>query len=232
MGSGVEDDEKVDVLVEERLNERGDDISYEILNFAVGGYGLLQQVDVVAKRVFDFKPDAIFYVVQPSEVERSYLRLFQPIKKGANIGYEMLEKVIAESGAQPDHGYRQLKERLEPYGEDLVKWAYSYIAQGCAERGITPVMVFLPQTRRPFQPGEIEHLIGLGKEAGFAYTINLNNVYDDVEMESIMLAPWDFHPNAKGQQLIGNKLYNAFVASDLFKDIQGPVRTALLEQPH
>ena len=110
MGSGVEDDEKVDVLVEEKLNARGDDLEYEILNFAVGGYGLLQQVDVVKKRVFDFKPDALFYVVQPSEIERSYLRLFQPIKKGAEIGYDKVEEVISASGASPDHGYKQLKE--------------------------------------------------------------------------------------------------------------------------
>ena len=110
-----------------------------------------------------------------------------------------------------------------------MKWAYAYIAEQSLERDITPVMVFLPQTRRPFQPGEIEHLKRLGAEAGFAYTINLNDVYDDVEMESIMLAPWDFHPNAKGQQLIGKNLYNAFIASDLFKNIRGPVRTASLE---
>ena len=225
----MDDSQKVDALVEDRLNQRGDSTQYEILNFAVGGYGLLQQVDVVAKRVLDFKPDALFYVVQPSEIERSYLRLLKPIKEGVPIEYEGLKKIIKESGLNPEDGSRTYIQHLEPYGEALVRWAYDYIAQACIENGITPVMVFLPQTMRPFQPGEIDQLAAMGKEAGFAYTIDLNDVYDDVEMESIMLAAWDYHPNVKGQELIGSHLYNAFVASDLFKTINKPAHTASLE---
>ncbi len=229
MGSGVDDEQKVDVLVENKLNSRGDDINYGILNFAVGGYGLLQQVDVVSKQVLDFKPDALFYVVQPSEVERTYLRLIKPIAAGVEIEYEGLQQIIDASGLNSDAGGRSFIQYLEPYGEDLVRWAYRHIVEECEREGITPVMVFLPQTMRAFDPGEIDQLMEMGKEAGFTHVLDLDNVYDGVEMESIMLAPWDFHPNVKGQELIGSHLYDAFIASDLFKEIQNPVRTASLE---
>lgn len=226
MGSGVDDSQKVDALVEDKLNKRGDTLNYEILNFAVGGYGLLQQVEVVAKRVLDFKPDALFYVVQPSEVERTYLRLLKPIKEGVEIEYDGLKQIIEESGLDPDEGSRQFIQYLEPYGEDLVQWAYDDIVARCEALGITPVMVFLPQTMRPFQPGEIEQLTEMGRKAGFTHTLDLNDVYEDIEMNDIMLAPWDFHPNAAGQRLIGSHLYDALVASDLFKSIQPSVQTA------
>ncbi len=229
MGSGVADDENFETYVEEKLNSQGDGINYEIMNFAVGGYGLLQQVDVAAKRVFDFKPDALFYVVQPSEVERSYLRLIKPIRSGVPIEYEALQAMIDEADVRPDDEPQKVNQALKPKAEEMARWAYDYIAGLAIEHGATPVLVFLPQTMRAFEEGEIDYLTEMGREAGFTHAIALDDVYDSVEIESILLAPWDYHPNVRGHKLIGSLFYERLSESPLAKEIQQSVQTAALE---
>ena len=73
---------------------------------------------------------------------------------------------------------------------------------------------------RRFEEGEIDYLTNMAMESGFTHTIDLHTVYDKIDIESILLAPWDYHPNVKGHQLISNHFYDVFTASTLAKDIE------------
>jgi hypothetical protein len=66
----------------------------------------------------------------------------------------------------------------------------------------------MPTLEYPLQGAKITHLANLAQEAGFI-VINLTNAYDHQDPESIVVAYWDKHPNAKAHQLIADSLYQA-----------------------
>jgi len=63
MGSGVADGETFPDFLEDRLNQsaapqRG--ARYEVLNFGVSGYSLLEQLPMLKERAVTFQPNAVF----------------------------------------------------------------------------------------------------------------------------------------------------------------------------
>ena len=72
MGSGVEDGEAYENLVENRLNaELGPvtGLTYEILNFSHGGYTPIQKLETLRLKVLDFEPDLVIYAAASNEIE-------------------------------------------------------------------------------------------------------------------------------------------------------------------
>ena len=68
MGAGVADGETFADFLEERLNRSAapeTNIRYEVLNFGVAGYSLLQQLAMLEERAVMFQPDAVFITNSP-----------------------------------------------------------------------------------------------------------------------------------------------------------------------
>jgi hypothetical protein len=59
MGSGVEIEDVYHSVVENALNERSDGITYEMINFGVGGYNLLNYLGLLEEKVARYDPDFI-----------------------------------------------------------------------------------------------------------------------------------------------------------------------------
>jgi hypothetical protein len=53
---------------------------------------------------------------------------------------------------------------------------------------------------------ETEGFTQTAEKAGFVM-INMHDIYNDRSLDSLRLADWDEHPNAKGHQLIATRLY-------------------------
>ena len=209
MGAGVENDETFESLLEARLNEELDSTgirNYELLNFSVGGYGLIQQVTVAQEQVFDFEPDVVLYIAQPGEVRRAVERFLPALLNGHKIHSPFLKDAIKKSGITKDMKRAEAKDRLYAISDDLVEWGYRRIAQLARKNGAVPVLVYLPNTARKFEAEEIEYLEALAQQIGYQ-TINLEGVYENYTLDALQIAPWDLHPNPKGHQLIADKLY-------------------------
>jgi hypothetical protein len=78
------------------------------------------------------------------------------------------------------------------------------------------------------------HLTGLATEAGFS-VVNLTNAYANHDLETLIVAPWDRHPNAKGHQLIADHLYEAIQTKALIPGFgllssQGQGKTTVWQQ--
>jgi hypothetical protein len=61
---------------------------------------------------------------------------------------------------------------------------------------------------------EIKWHIQKAEEAGFT-VIDLSNVYS-LKTEDILLASWDWYPNATGHQLIADQLYEQLLSRDYY----------------
>ena len=209
MGAGVADHESFEEVVEERLNAETGASShamYELLNFSVGGYGLVQQVVVAHEQVFDFEPDAVLYVVQPEETRRTIERLLPALLDGHGIQSPYLREALNRIGYEPQMDRPELRKRLYSIGEELVEWGYGEIARLSKEHNAVPVLVILPNTARAFRDEEITYLTGLAEKLGFE-VLNLQGVYEGHSLEEIRIASWDLHPNALGHKLIADRLY-------------------------
>jgi len=224
MGSGVVHEETFEDLLEKRLNrehtgskspDRGSLSSgkyarYEILNFAVGGYHILHQLFVLENKALAFKPNAVFCVAHTNEEGRQLFK--SPMTPGKIdpevIPYEGLREILHRAGITRPMKTNKASERLEPFHDEIMLWAYSYLVEYCRQRDILPVWILLPASQDDSTRGD--KLVRAAEQAGFN-VLNLTDVYASHRAKNayLQLAPWDRHPNARGHRLIAEKLYEA-----------------------
>lgn len=207
MGWGVGDGETFEAILENRLNHEDTTFSnFEILNMGVAGYQPLQQV-VALEKALRFKPDAVVYIATGREPSRSMWYLVEAVQKGIEIPYEPLREIIQRSGVHRDMDDTTARRALQSYREEILIWTYRRIVEQSQTNGAVPVFVFLPQVREGTWQEETLDTMRIASEAGFIM-IDLNDVFEGVDIANIRLAEWDDHPNQQGHQLIADRLYS------------------------
>lgn len=209
MGYGVADGEDFAWLLEDRLNTENIgslDTKYEILNFAVPGYSGIQNLMVLEQKALTFQPNAIFFMAHQREEEAVVLYLADRISVGADLPYPDLMELAYEAGAQPGATKVETERLLQPIGTEILSWTYRRIVEVSRDRGILPVWIFMPTLENPLREEEIAHLTRVAEEAGFI-VLDLSDAYGNQDLESLVVAYWDKHPNAKGHMLIADDLY-------------------------
>ena len=211
MGSGVADDEVFEQLLEDRLNrenDRGQYGRYEILNFAVPGYSPLQNLMVLEQKIPSFQSEALFYMAHQREEEAVILYLADRISAGVDLPYADLVELAQRAGAEAGATKAENVRRLQPVGTDILSGTYRRIVETSRAQGILPVWIFMPTLEYPLQDEEIERLSRLAAESGFI-VLDLSDAYENQDEETLVVAYWDKHPNAKGHRLIAERLYQA-----------------------
>jgi D-alanyl-lipoteichoic acid acyltransferase DltB (MBOAT superfamily) len=231
MGAGVADGETFARFLEERLNRSATPethIRYEVLNFAVPDYSLLQQLAILEERVVMFRPDAVF-TTNHRGINRSAIEhLTQVIVSGVTIPYPDLDARIRRLGVNtpanggfpvPFENVRALlgavgiktrmleseaASRLRPAVDSLVRWTLERMATVTRQHGAVPVFVALDNVVEP-SASEVRALRD-ADAAGFL-VFNLFDLWQNREKSALRVAEWDNHPNAAGHQLIADRLF-------------------------
>jgi D-alanyl-lipoteichoic acid acyltransferase DltB (MBOAT superfamily) len=205
-GSGVADDETFESVLERRLNKQaagGPYSHYEVLNFAVGGYSSLDILAIVEDRLLSFKPNYIFYFENSALIPRMIENLVKTIQNGSAYRYDFARDIVRESGIDPSADREVLQRKLTPYAERVLRAIYSQIVELAKREGVGVFWIYLPRPDERTSP-ELERR--LAAEAGFN-VLDLSDVYDGHDWRTLVVAPWDEHPNAAGHRLIADKLY-------------------------
>lgn len=84
------------------------------------------------------------------------------------------------------------------------------------EKGVTPIWIILQTLETQFSEPEVSKLIQLAEEANFI-VLNLSDIYEDQEVDKLIVAEWDKHPNAQGHKLIAERLYEALRQEEILK---------------
>jgi len=211
MGWGVADGESFESLLEDHLNRESAGQNYEILNFGVSGYTVLQNLYVFDNKVLGFEPDALFYIAHPNENRRLIDHLVERVSKGVVIPYPELTEILQEAEVNAQTMRSQAVRHLLPYGDEIVIWAYQRMVQESRARNMLPVWIQIPRIVGISEPEESAKMVTLAKQAGFI-VVDLSDVYDEQQIEDIRLVAWDWHPNATGHVLIEKRLYQALQA--------------------
>ena len=209
-GSGVDNDETFENVLERLLSAADGGVRYELLNFAFPGRDAVNQVAVLEMDVLDFAPDAILYVEHPRAARRLIRNLAQKIVDGVDLQYDDLRSVAERAGIDGDTRLEEARNRLAPFADEILEWSYRRMAEICRERGIRPLMAYLPLTHERYarRHAVVVRELGMARDAGFE-TISLVDVYDGHRPRDLAIARWDRHPNALAHRLIGERLYAA-----------------------
>jgi hypothetical protein len=209
MGYGVADDEGFEPLLEDRLNREHAGrlgTKYEILNFAVPGYSAIQNLMVLEQKALPFQPNAIFFMAHQREEEAVVLYLADRISVGADLPYPDLMELARQAGAEQGATKVETERLLQPIQTEILSWTYRRIVEVSRAHGILPVWIFMPTLENPLRQEEIVHLTRVAEEAGFI-VLDLSDAYENQDLESLVVAYWDKHPNAEGHMLIAEDLY-------------------------
>ena len=206
MGSGVADNETFEALLEARLNMENEGGNYQVLNFGVAGHSVLQQLMVLEDKALAFHPNTVFLVSHQFEEEIAVRNLASLAQKGVDLPYDYLDELVAKAGITSDMTDVEAEKRLQPYARELIVWAYDRIVELSKEEDAVPVWIFMPTLEAAVSEEYATELMGVANEAGFV-TVNLADLYQDQDLEALIVAPWDRHPNAKAHRLIAERLY-------------------------
>ncbi|MBA2245336.1 MAG: hypothetical protein H0W11_10295 [Gemmatimonadetes bacterium] len=217
MGSGVPHEKSFEALVEEQLNREqagGPYAHYEILNFAVSGYAPYHHALLMQDKVFEFEPDAIFFVSHRNDAGRVFANLSRMIPSGVAIPDAELAAILERAGVEPEMRRSEIDRRLRPHGDDLLRWSYRRMVHAARQQGAVPVWIMVPlisETSGKLTP-QMEHLQRLASEAGFV-TWSLTEAYRGQDRQLLALATWDAHPSVGAHQLLADQLYQAVLAN-------------------
>jgi hypothetical protein len=209
-GWGVDQDQTFEAVLERRINERlaGSSVSFELLNLSVPGYRPPQQVTALDESL-RFGSRIAFYTAAGREQWNTINFLADILMDGVPIPYPELESKIAAAGVLPGMDRPTILRLLRQHEEQLLSWVYDSLAQRCVENGMRPVWIYLPPlypTRG--EPEEYARARQLAEAAGFEI-IDLSDIFEGEDVDSLSLADWDRHPNAKAHKLIADRLYSA-----------------------
>jgi hypothetical protein len=206
VGSGVADGENFESLLEARLNREHAGVPYEryeILNFAVGGFGPLEQVVTVEKKVLASHPDALLYTAHDSDEERAVSHLAKAVFRRVSIPYPELSHIAAVAANAPSED--AAAARLKPFGREIVAWAYRQMVSRCLSNGIRPVWMFLPAPH--VERNRLGYLKELAQDAGFQ-AFDFSDVFVGHDLSRLKVSEVDYHPNAVGHRVLADRLYD------------------------
>jgi hypothetical protein len=217
MGTGVNDDEVMDNVAEDRLNREragGQYQHYEILNFSVGGWGPVQLLADMDRRVFDFEFDALLWT-GIDDLYWASKDVVDAANHGFDVPYPYVKDIMQKAGIGRDTPFADGLNRMKPYSEDLLKWIYAQVVERCREHGVTPMIAFIPHMTDISAEHELlarkARQMEIAREAGMT-VLDLTHAYDGVNPRTMWIAPWDSHPNADGHRLLGDELYKTLTA--------------------
>ncbi len=163
------------------------------------------------QKALEFEPDAIWFVAHPEDEDRVLTHILSRVSQGVDVEYDYLRDLVQSAGLDQQTSEVKAKRALKPHAEEIVSWAYRRMVEESRERGILPVLIVIPRIVGMDEPEAAARQVQLAEQAGFI-VLDLSDVYKGANPDSILLESWDWHPNARGHQLIAQRLYEALKA--------------------
>ncbi len=199
-GSGVSYDESFKALLERALSSE-----YEVLNFSKPHSTAATELFDLEFKVAPFKPAVVLVFSHAAELASNKQKVVTAVRQRVKISYPEIARIVTEARLDAQLSETDNLRRLYPFGEELLLRTYQAMIRICRENGFRPVLVYLPPIGDDFSLRLKQQILASALAAGFEI-IDLSEVFEGHDPDTLTLAPWDSHPNSLGHQLIAEKL--------------------------
>lgn len=220
LGGGIPMEQNMAQVAQALLNEPPvpDRPAFEVLNFAVTGYHLPEQVKVTETAASAFDLDMLVLTAHTDELRRIKRSLYKIVEAGHHREYPGLDEIITRAGLQELPGRIEFERRITPYLPEIYEWGLRSIASYCKARDILPVMayLFIPESNNDPEK-EFEELSEFANAQGFTM-INLYGYVKDMDEAEMKIKEWDGHLSLAAHQRYGKALAEELSRIILRKD--------------
>ena len=158
----------------------------------------------------------VIYMSVTDEIQFALRNLRDVVKHSTTDVDPALLDIARRAEVTADMTADEIERLLRPFGEELIVWGYQELARFAREHNVPAIVFVLPRTgdTDSHYENEWEFLSRVAEDAGLV-VVDLWGVYGPVRDRSkLKLAPWDWHPNAKGHELLGLRIYQDLVELD------------------
>jgi hypothetical protein len=200
-----------ETLLENRLNRDSPTPGvrkFQLLNFSVRGYILLQKMDVALEKAPKFHPDVYVVHLDSQEIVGSRKHIAKMIVRGTDLKYDFLRRITAEAGVRSSDHLDTIIGRLKPFSVAITRAALERIRDHASSEGARMIVVLVPV---PIDPSvtavDFDELHRATDGLGVP-VIDLRNTFRNVNLTDLQVIPeGDIHPNIRGHEMIFADLY-------------------------
>ena len=132
------------------------------------------------------------------------MSLSELANSGRAVPFETIRALLGSVGVNTRMPRPEAESRLRPHSDDIVRWTLGRIAAVARQHGAVPVFIAL-NVVGDRSPGEFRVLQD-ADAAGFL-VFNLLDLWQDRDKSVLRIAEWDKHPNAQGNRVIADRLF-------------------------
>jgi D-alanyl-lipoteichoic acid acyltransferase DltB (MBOAT superfamily) len=206
MGYGVEDNQVMTQLLEQKLNTEHPAQKIEVLNFGTGKSYAIQRHVLIDRKVMTFQPNVIFYFAHQDELLGPIRHLGKLSFLKTPLPYPSLQETIQRAGIDAETSWGMTESLLKPHAKEIVSGVYRHLVGECRAKKVVPVWVYLPMPGVVDTEGRQRELFRLAEEAGFI-VIDLSDWAKGYKPTEVKVGEVDPHANALGHRLIAERLY-------------------------
>jgi hypothetical protein len=200
-------------LLEDRLNKayltkRID--KFEVLNFAVYGYSVLQMMDVALDKAPLFHPDVYLVALTNLELLSKsgwITQVGRLLGSGTDLKYDFLRDVAARAGVRPTDHLPIIRIKLRPYLFPVITQALERIRDRASSQGAQVVVILLATPIDPQYTASDFNSLHKATDGLGVPVIDLRDTFQSVDLNDVQMDPRvDIHPNVKGHRLMFENL--------------------------
>ncbi len=235
-GSGVREEDSFGTLLERALNERGDGLRYEVLNFGTSGYNTVQERNLLEMKGPRLEPDLVLVAFFSNDIEP--FRVAGQIDPRRRVLVRIKEAIRENLRLYPFLRGRmeRLRQRLSPPrstaavlsaetpGFDEAIAALADIRDLAAAAGAQAFVVLLPKLEGldgdyPLARFDADFLAACAARGVAA--ANLLPYFRGEDAAALWLRPDDGHPNERGHAIIARGIEEELVRAGMLPEKSG-----------
>ncbi|MFB6215826.1 MAG: SGNH/GDSL hydrolase family protein, partial [Candidatus Aenigmatarchaeota archaeon] len=206
MGHGVELNETYSKVLQRLLNNRSENVTYQVLNFGFPGYNLQEKEEVFHSKVVEFNPDVIVLQYLPDDLY-NWTR-FEMFERKALREYKRAHNLerVSDMGLRIAHlnankMYMRYLERMHRKKPEKVEDRLRRYLRKMDR--IYPQRPFLILAPRSFEFSTLEKI---ADDYGW-HVLEMDSAYEGYSEEEVKIHEKDEHPNALGHRLLALHLH-------------------------
>lgn len=200
-----------ELLLEQKLNQccRTADIQqFQVLNFSVPGYTMLQKMDMALETAKRFHPDVYVMALSFRDMHATIHHIGDLETGGIDLKYAYLKRTAASAGIQRNDRKPSISKKLDPYRMPILRWALEQVLDAAAAQGAKTVIFLVPMPENlTTQKADFAQFDALANSIGVP-VLDLGRAYDSAsDLRKLQIVPpEDRHPNIRGNEMIYNEL--------------------------